>query len=130
MRKTMGAAAGDAETARDNLKRAIGAGVTVVTGTGAGGPLVIHGPTVQHEVELWAGAGVPVEVALRAATLNGAKALGVESRTGSIEVGKEATMLVVEGNPLQDVKAIEAISFVIFKGERVDRGALLKGEKD
>ena len=39
-------------------------------------------------------------------------------------------MLVVEGNPLQDVKAIEAISFVIFKGERVDRGALLKGEKD
>ena len=37
-------------------------------------------------------------------------------------------MLVVDGNPLQDVKALEAISFVMFKGERVSRGSLFDQE--
>jgi hypothetical protein len=37
-------------------------------------------------------------------------------------------MLVVDGNPLVDIKATEAISFVMFKGERVNRAALLNQE--
>lgn len=37
-------------------------------------------------------------------------------------------MLVVDGNPLLDIKATEAISFVMLKGERVDRAELLKVE--
>jgi imidazolonepropionase-like amidohydrolase len=95
-------------------------------GTGAGKPLVFHGPSVQHELELWVLSGIPAQDALRAATLNGAKALHAEQRIGSIEPGKDATLLVVDGNPLQDIKATEAISFVMFKGERVDRQDLLK----
>ena len=67
-------------------------------------------------------------VALQAATLNAAKSLRADARFGSIEKGKEATMLVVDGNPLQDIKAAEAISFVVFKGERVNRAELLKQE--
>jgi imidazolonepropionase-like amidohydrolase len=43
---------------------------------------------------------------------------------GSVEIGKEATLLVVDGNPLEDVKATEAISFVMFKGERIGRAQL------
>jgi len=38
-----------------------------------------------------------------------------------VEIGKEATLLVVDGNPLEDLKAAEAISFVMFKGERIGR---------
>jgi imidazolonepropionase-like amidohydrolase len=90
--------------------------------------LVFHGPTVQHELQLWVDAGIPVQVALQAATLNAAKALRADARFGSIGKGKDATMLVVDGNPLQDIKATEAISFVMYKGERVDRSGLFKPE--
>jgi imidazolonepropionase-like amidohydrolase/ABC-type multidrug transport system permease subunit len=118
----------DLDVARDNLRRAYWAGVTLITGTDAGSMLVIHGPTVQRELELWVEAGIPVAAALRAATWNAAKALHADKRFGSIEKGKEATMLVVDGNPLQDIKATEAISFVMFKGERVDRADLFRQE--
>jgi imidazolonepropionase-like amidohydrolase/ABC-type multidrug transport system permease subunit len=109
-----------------NLLKAWRAGVTLVTGSDAGNFLVLHGPTVQHEIELWAAAGIPVEVALQAATLNAAKLLRADSRFGTIEKGKEASLLVVDGNPLQDVKALSAISAVFMKGERVNRAELFK----
>jgi imidazolonepropionase-like amidohydrolase len=95
-----------------------------VTGSDAGNMLVFHGPTVQREIALWVEAGIPIPVAIQAATLNGAKLLRASDRFGSIEKGKEATLLVVDGNPLTDVKALEAISFVMFKGDRLNRGAL------
>jgi imidazolonepropionase-like amidohydrolase/ABC-type multidrug transport system permease subunit len=114
--------------AKVNLLRAYQAGVALVMGSDAGNMLVFHGPTVQRELELWVEAGIPVEVALEAATLKSAKALRAGARLGSIEKGKDATMLVVDGNPLQDVKATEAISFVMFKGERINRAELFKQE--
>jgi imidazolonepropionase-like amidohydrolase len=128
MRKSMGQYPIDMKIARDNLMRAWKAGVTLVTGSDAGNMLVFHGPTVQRELELWVEAGIPIRVALQAATLNGAKSLRAEGRLGSVEKGKEATLLVVDGNPLDDVKATEAISFVIFKGERINRTELFNQE--
>lgn len=109
-----------------NLLKAWRAGVTLVTGSDAGNFLVLHGPTVQHEIELWVAAGIPIEVALQAATGNAAKLLRADSRFGTIEKGKEATLLLVDGNPLQDVKALSAISAVFMKGERVNRTELLE----
>ena len=116
------------DVARDNLLRAYRQGVVLIAGSGAGNVLVFHGPSVQHELQLWVEAGIPVQVALQAATLNAARALRAEARFGSIAKGKEATMLVVDGNPLLDIKATEAISFVMLKGERVDRAELFKPE--
>jgi imidazolonepropionase-like amidohydrolase/ABC-type multidrug transport system permease subunit len=127
-RKAIGAYPIDMAIAKDNLLRAWKAGVTLITGSDAGNMLVFHGPTVQHEMALWVEAGIPPQVALQAATLNSAKALGAGARFGSLEKGKEATMLVVDGNPFQDIKATEAISFVIFKGERVNRAELFDQE--
>ncbi|HEX4631537.1 MAG TPA: amidohydrolase family protein [Chthoniobacterales bacterium] len=109
-----------------NLIKAWHAGVMLVTGTDAGNFLVLHGPTVQHEVELWVAAGIPIDVALQAATLNAAKLLRADSRIGTIEKGKEATILIVDGNPLQDVRSLSAVSTVFMKGERVNRTALLQ----
>jgi len=109
-----------------NLVKAWRAGVPLVTGSDAGNFLVLHGPTVQHEIELWVAAGIPIEVALQAATSNAAKLLRADSRFGTIEKGKEATLLLVDGNPLQDVKALSAISSVFMKGERVNRTELFK----
>jgi imidazolonepropionase-like amidohydrolase/ABC-type multidrug transport system permease subunit len=112
------------ETGSRNLVKAWRAGVMLVTGTDAGNFLVMHGPTVQHEIELWTAAGIPADVALDAATANAAKLLRVDRRVGTIEKGKEASLVVVDGNPLQDVRALSSISNVFFKGERVARADL------
>ena len=109
-----------------NLLKAWRAGVMLVTGSDAGNFLVLHGPTVQREIELWVAAGIPVEVALQAATGNAAKLLKADSRIGTVEKGKEATLLIVDGNPLQDIRALSAVSAVFMKGERVNRTVLLQ----
>ena len=67
-----------------------------VTGSDAGNLLVIHGPTVQHEMQLWVQAGIPAKAALQAATYNAAKLLGVSDRVGLIRKGHEATLILVE----------------------------------
>ena len=113
-----------------NLLNAWHAGVTLVTGTDAGNFLVVHGPTVQHEIELWITAGIPASVALQAATANAAKLLRAGNRIGTIEKGKEATLLMVDGNPLQDIKALSAISAVWMKGERVPRSTVLHQDSE
>jgi imidazolonepropionase-like amidohydrolase/ABC-type multidrug transport system permease subunit len=124
MRKALALYPIDMGIAIDNLKRARAHGVSLVTGSDAGNLLVIHGPTVQHELELWVQAGIPTAVALQAATLNAARLLGVDNRTGSIRPGNDADLLLVDGNPLEDITATERISLVVFKGERVDRTEL------
>jgi imidazolonepropionase-like amidohydrolase/ABC-type multidrug transport system permease subunit len=109
----------------DNLKRAWQHGVTLVTGSDAGNFLVIHGPTVQHEMALWVKAGIPPAVALQAATYNAARLLKADDHIGSIRVGNDADLLIVDGNPLEDISVTERISWVVYKGERVyDRAGL------
>jgi imidazolonepropionase-like amidohydrolase len=114
------------QTGGNNLVKAWRAGVTLVTGSGAGNFLVMHGPTVQHEIELWVAAGIPIDAALQAATNNGSKLLRADHRIGTIENGKEASFLIVDGNPLQDVRALSSISVVFFKGENVARRKLFE----
>lgn len=114
------------DIARTNLKRAFEAGVKLVTGSDAGNMLVFHGPTVQQEVELWVAAGIPAGQALIAATRTAAELLGQRGRIGSIEKGKDANLLLVDGNPLKDIKSLSRISLVMLKGERVGRSSLLK----
>jgi len=71
-------------------------------------------------------AGLPPVTVLKAATINGATALGVEDKLGSIEVGKLADLVVVNGNPLDDIKAARNIQFVIRDGVIHDPAALLQ----
>ena len=109
-----------------NLLKAWQAGVLLVTGSDAGNFLILHGPTVQREIELWVAAGIPPAVALQAATSNAAKLLRADNRIGTVEKGKEASLLVVDGNPLLDVRALSSISNVFLKGERVARPTLFQ----
>ncbi|MGA9042224.1 MAG: amidohydrolase family protein [Terriglobales bacterium] len=114
----------DLKIGTENLKHAYQHGVTLVTGSDAGNNLVIHGPTVQHEVELWVRAGIPPAVALQAATYNSARLLHAENHIGLIQKGNDADLLLVDGNPLEDINAIERISIVFFKGEYLNRSGL------
>ncbi len=70
-------------------------------------------------------AGIPPSAVLKAATINGASALGVNDSLGSIEVGKLADFVVVNGNPLEDIKAARDVRFVIKGGVTHDPAALL-----
>ncbi|HTS66881.1 MAG TPA: amidohydrolase family protein [Candidatus Acidoferrales bacterium] len=114
------------EQGRTNLLRAWKAGVPLVVGTDSGNPLVFPGVSIHRELLLWVQSGIPAAVALQAATANGAKLLGAESRTGSIRKGLDADLLLVDGNPLEDITATERISLVVFQGERIHRAALFE----
>lgn len=70
-------------------------------------------------------AGIPPAAVLKAATINGANALGIEAMLGSIEVGKLADLVVVNGNPVDDIKAARNVRFVIRDGVVHDPKALL-----
>jgi imidazolonepropionase-like amidohydrolase len=117
------------ENARKNLLRALQTGVQLATGTDAGNPGVIHGPTVQRELELWVEAGVPAAEAIKGATVNAAKLLGAGNRMGRLEKGYEATLVVLEANPLRDIAATEQVSSVLLKGERIDRAGLFEDDR-
>jgi imidazolonepropionase-like amidohydrolase len=81
---------------------------------------------VHRELQLWVEAGIAPADALQAATYNAALLLGASNRIGLIRVGYDASLLLVDGNPLQDISATERISMVMFKGERVNRADLFE----
>ena len=71
-------------------------------------------------------AGLPNISVLKAATINGANALGVADRLGSIEPGKLADLYVTKGNPLNNIKTARNIQLVIKNGVIYDPDTLLK----
>ncbi len=81
-------------------------GGRVTAGSDSGFIFQLYGFAFIRELELLREAGFhPIEV-IMAATLNGAEALGMENEIGSIEIGKKADMLIVEENPLQNLKVL------------------------
>jgi imidazolonepropionase-like amidohydrolase len=67
-------------------------------------------------------------VALEAATVNAAKLLIASGRIGAIRKGLDANLLLVDGNPLEDISATERISLVVLEGERIHRAELFGRE--
>ena len=97
------------------------AGVPIVMGTDSGGwPHMLnmfHGPTALREMELMAEAGMTPEEVIRAATVTPARMMGIENLVGTVEVGKRAELIVVHGDPLQDISALADLEWVISAGE-------------
>jgi imidazolonepropionase-like amidohydrolase/ABC-type multidrug transport system permease subunit len=107
-----------------NLVNLYHAGVPLVLGTDAGNYGTFHGSAVHREMELWQEAGIPQSDILKAATSNAAQLLGAGNRIGKVAKGYEASLLIVDGNPLEDIRGTRRISDVFFKGERVRRSEL------
>ena len=71
-------------------------------------------------------AGIPPAAVLKAATINAARALGIDNSVGSIEAGKLADLYVVSGNPLDDIKVARDIKYVVKNGVAYDPAELLQ----
>jgi ABC-type multidrug transport system permease subunit len=109
-----------------SLRSARAAGTRIAAATLSGTPLLVHGPMLHHELQLMVKAGLTPLEALRAVTSGAAECLGATGKAGQITAGGDATLVLVEGNPLQDISATERIVGVYFHGESVDRGALVE----
>jgi enamidase len=91
--------------------------------TGGGG--VIPGFSNQRTIELLVEAGFSVPDAIRIVTLNGAEYLGRAKDIGSIAVGKQADLIVLTGNPLDDVAAVRTVQTVFKQGIGFDSARLI-----
>lgn len=69
------------------------------------------------EMREWAKAGIPLGKILRAATIDNAKAFGLDRAIGSIQKGKTANLLMLTRNPLEDVAAYDSIESVFIRGK-------------
>ena len=80
---------------------------------------------VHRELHAFVNAGIPPAAALRFATQNAARAVGLSDRLGTVEVGKWADLVVIAGNPLADIQATRNVQWVMKAG-RLHRAADLK----
>ena len=104
-----------------SVRMALQAGVPIAMGTDAGVPFVKHGDNA-IELLLMVDAGLTPMQAIVASTSNAARALSLASEIGTIEVGKCADLLILDGDPLQDIGIVtrkECIRMVVQDGNVV-----------
>jgi hypothetical protein len=91
---------------------------------GAGSHGQIQGIGMHWEIWSLQSGGLPTHDALRVATLNGAEAIGMAQDIGSLEAGKMADLLVLDRDPLQDIRNTNSISKVMVNGRLYDANTL------
>jgi imidazolonepropionase-like amidohydrolase len=107
----------------DNLRRVHAAGIPVAMGTDAGNPLTLHGVSVYREMEAMAAAGMSPMDVLVSSTRIAATAMGRDD-IGTLAVGKQADLVVLDADPLADVRNLRAVRLVARGGEVWTRGEL------
>jgi imidazolonepropionase-like amidohydrolase len=92
-------------------------GVTIMSGTDIPNFGLIPGISLHHELELLVKAGINPLNVIKIATSNGADALGILDDVGTIESGKQADMIILNANPIRNIRNIGAIEGVIEDGQ-------------
>jgi hypothetical protein len=110
--------------AMDNVRQAHSAGVRIVAGTDSGDTYVFPGFAIHDELAELVRAGLTPTDALRSATIDAARFSGKARDYGSIEAGKVADMVLLEANPLTDIRNTGRIAGLFFNGQYLDRAAL------
>ncbi len=100
--------------------------VMLVVGTDTPTPWTIPGVSFHQEMKLLSESGVSNAEVLRMATINGARALGIDNSVGRLEPGYKADILILAANPLEDLANASLIEKVIVHGRIMDPGKLLQ----
>ncbi len=112
------------ETALKNAAAVAAAGIPIAVGTDSSGASRVQGLWEHREMEHLVKAGLTPMQAIQAATVNGARMLGVEDKYGTLQPGKVADLIVLDANPLSDITNSRKIDAVWMNGQPVDRAAL------
>ena len=88
------------------------AGIPVVAGTDQ----TVPGYSLHREIELYVQAGFTPMEAIQAATIVPARAMGLEKESGTIEKGKRGDLILIDGNPLEDIRNTRNVEYAISKG--------------
>jgi imidazolonepropionase-like amidohydrolase len=103
---------------QENMQGLMETGVKLVAGSDSGWSYYAFGDFV-HEIEAMASAGLGEAAAFQAATLESARSMGVDRDVGSLEAGKYADLLLVDGDPTTDVGALSRVAAVWLGGQRI-----------
>lgn len=108
------------QIASRNLHKMDSAGIKIVMGTDSGAqPVRAIGFSEHMELQLMTEAGIPPLKVIQYATYNGAAMLGIEGRTGSLLPGKKADFMVLDANPLLDIRATRSIKAIYKNGKQI-----------
>jgi imidazolonepropionase-like amidohydrolase len=96
-------------------------GVNILSGTDIPNFDLVPGTSLHHELEILVEAGIPPLEVIKIATNNGAQALGIEEDVGTIESGKQADMVILSDNPVDEISNTKKIEAVINNGRLIER---------
>jgi imidazolonepropionase-like amidohydrolase len=101
-------------------------GVTILSGSDIPNFELVPGASLHRELEILVEeADIPLLEVIKIATSNGAQALGILNEIGTIEAGKQADMIILSDNPVDDISNTKKIEAVMADGRFVDRKLLL-----
>jgi imidazolonepropionase-like amidohydrolase len=95
--------------------------VSLLSGTDIPNFDLVPGASLHNELELLVEAGIPPLEVIKIATRNGAQALGIDEDVGTIELGKQADMIVLSDNPVTSISNTKKIEAVINNGHFIKR---------
>jgi len=103
------------------VRQAWTAGVGIAAGSDWVAPAADPWPTLHHEIAALVKLGMPPLQAIRAATLNGARAAGQAADMGSVQPGKLANMIVTAKDPLADIANLASLELTVKRGREYRR---------
>jgi imidazolonepropionase-like amidohydrolase len=110
------------ETRQDHFRRLLDVGVKMVSGSDSSWAWYPMGRFAEEVIE-HAEWGMGAGRAIVSATADAARCLQIDALTGTVEAGKAADLLVVDGDPLQDIRCLRRVRDVFLGGRRVQRQA-------
>lgn len=119
----------DFQGAEQNVKPLWDSGVLIAAGTDAPYPGDFQGEGIHHEMELLVESGLTPLEAITAATKNAAAIMNADKEWGTLESGKLANVLLIDGKPDQNIRETRRIALVMKQGELVDREKLKFGSQ-
>lgn len=102
---------------KKKLMQLYNAGANIALGTDSGTPMNFHYEAMWQQMKVWVDYGMKPKHVISTATRHGAELLGKDDEFGTIDPGKKADIIVVNGNPLQNMRALRDPDFVVKNGE-------------